>query len=631
MRSMGAEQLELSFKSTEGETETRGDVDGAADLLYSLTLIDRDARRTATPPAEGLDSELRIEETMGSAMIQTAQQTQQRADHKERGAYYTPRDVAEFLVAWAVRSPTDSVLDPSFGGGVFLNAAVERIRATGGDPANQVFGVEINPASHRAVTRALTAKYHIPRAHMRRIDFFELGPDELQVEAVVGNPPFIRYQRFAGAERRRALSCAAAEGVQLSRLSSSWAPFVVHGISKLKEGGRLAMVLPFELTCATYARPVLEHLARSFRSVTFLTFDAKLFPDLSEETILLLADGKGEAGTRFAWRNFRTVKELNTAFRLDASPPRISGSRRLMHGRLCTGDMRLIECFLSRPAHGLYQRLKTAPLFEKLGDFAEVGIGYVTGANSFFHLSPNEAAIWGIPQQFLFPAAYRGGSLHSLLFTEEDWRQGLDAEQTGYLFKVNGTSRLPSSVLAYIRTGENGGVHRAYKCRVRDPWYSVPHVHVPDGVLTYMSGSQPRMVANAARCVVPNTLHAVRLRDSSGISAQELALLWQNSLTRLSAEIEGHALGGGMLKIEPREARRILIPRPSLPSREIRKLADRADALVRDGREGEAMDLVDQVVLIGAIGLSERECLVLRKAADGLRARRCGRRHGGER
>jgi len=33
-----------------------------------------------------------------------------------------------------------------------------------------------------------------------------------------------------------------------------------------------------------------------------------------------------------------------------------------------------------------------------------------------------------------------------------------------------------------------------------------------------------------------------------------LAALWQTLLTRLSAEIEGHALGGGMLKIEPSEA-----------------------------------------------------------------------------
>jgi hypothetical protein len=31
----------------------------------------------------------------------------------------------------------------------------------------------------------------------------------------------------------------------------------------------------------------------------------------------------------------------------------------------------------------------------------------------------------------------------------------------------------------------------------------------------------------------------------------------------LSCEVEGHPLGGGMLKVEPREAQRILIPEPA--------------------------------------------------------------------
>ena len=33
---------------------------------------------------------------------------------------------------------------------------------------------------------------------------------------------------------------------------------------------------------------------------------------------------------------------------------------------------------------------------------------------------------------------------------------------------------------------------------------------------------------------------------------------------RLSCELEGHPLGGGMLKLEPREATRILFPAPAM-------------------------------------------------------------------
>ena len=39
---------------------------------------------------------------------------------------------------------------------------------------------------------------------------------------------------------------------------------------------------------------------------------------------------------------------------------------------------------------------------------------------------------------------------------------------------------------------------------------------------------------------------------------------WENPVVALSCEIEGHPLGGGMLKIEPGEAARILLPREAV-------------------------------------------------------------------
>ncbi|GEM_PF-4231526 len=42
-----------------------------------------------------------------------------RETQKRLGAYYTDELVADLLVAWAVRQPTDCVIDPGFGAGVF--------------------------------------------------------------------------------------------------------------------------------------------------------------------------------------------------------------------------------------------------------------------------------------------------------------------------------------------------------------------------------------------------------------------------------------------------------------------------------------------------------------------------------
>lgn len=194
------------------------------------------------------------------------------AQAKHLGAFYTDQAVAEFLVRWALRLPSDTVLDPSFGGGVFLAAAQRHLTALGGNPKTCIYGVELDPKVYAQVSQAA------PKANLICSDFFDVDTSQIPpVQAVVGNPPFIRYQRFSGAAREKALTRAAAAGVQLTRLSSSWAPFLVHSVAMLAEGGRLGMVIPSELVHAAYARPLLGFLARSFAGVVLITFRKRLF------------------------------------------------------------------------------------------------------------------------------------------------------------------------------------------------------------------------------------------------------------------------------------------------------------------------------------------------------------------
>ncbi len=72
-----------------------------------------------------------------------------------------------------------------------------------------------------------------------------------------------------------------------------------------------------------------------------------------------------------------------------------------------------------------------------------------------------------------------------------------------------------------------------------------------------MSGSGPKLVLNRAGVVAPNTLLVVRLSpvaEQRGIDASARVVAWHTSLTALSGELEGHSLGGGMLKWRSREA-----------------------------------------------------------------------------
>ena len=329
-----------------------------------------------------------------------------------------------------------------------------------------------------------------------------------------------------------------------------------------------------------------------------------------------MAEGRGAAFKGLFWRDLDSARELEP---LSAPPQPI----RLDSPALLEGKDKLISYLVPSETRELYRELASSQFVKRLGELAEVGIGYVTGANGFFHLSKEDIASWNIPQNFLRRAVFRGGAFQGVRFGCEDWADGTKNGDAGYLLDLSDhlpKNPLPESVKRYLEHGEAAGVPKAYKCRVRSPWYAVPQVREADAFLTYMSGLRPQLLANDAGAVAPNTLHVVRLRPQSPVSAGALSALWLTSLTSLSVELEGHALGGGLLKLEPTEARRVLVALPS--DGDLAGLTEELDALLRKGEVHAARERADEVVLQGALGLSARECESLLEAAHTLRARR---------
>lgn len=454
---------------------------------------------------------------------------------KQRGAYYTPRDVVETLVRWAVRSEAELMLDPSCGDGRFLACHRNSI------------GVEQDEQACRA------AQAGAEHAEIICDDFFTWAArQEKRFDCAAGNPPFIRYQRFKGDLRTRALTLCARLGVRFSALASSWAPFLVVTASLLRRGGRMSFVVPAEIGHAPYATPLLDYCVENFARVQVVAYREKLFGNLSEDCWLLHAEGHGGSASHLhfsALDRFSPMRAPPT----DALAISVSDWRR--------GWNRRLRPFLLPPAaREAYAAVAGDSKALRLGDCASVGIGYVTGDNDFFHLRPSKADALGIPSSVLLPSVRNTRLLPNDSLTPatvETWRS---ADQPILLLNLPKTSTLPKPVARYLES-EAGTLARAsYKCRNRDPWYSVPDVSVPDLFLTYMSGRRPNLVENIAGCTCPNTLHAVRLKPGNSTIALKAA--WRHPFTALSCELEGHPLGGGMLKLEPREAAQVVLGRP---------------------------------------------------------------------
>lgn len=106
-------------------------------------------------------------------------------------------------------------------------------------------------------------------------------------------------------------------------------------------------------------------------------------------------------------------------------------------------------------------------------------------------------------------------------------------------------------------------------------------------------------------------------RTLTTVSAKTLIYCFVNSLTALSAELEGRHYGGGVLELVPSEIEKLLLPIPS----KTRPNLSRLDAMVRNSSAAEVLERQNEVVL-GALGLSHAQQTDLLSAWLRLKNRR---------
>ena len=552
---------------------------------------------------------------------------------KARGAFFTPAEVARFIAAWAIRTPADRVLEPSCGEAAFLTEAVGRLRALGLPEdgwARALHGQEIHAAS-AAVARRRLADLGAA-AGIAEGDFF-LREAHPEFDAVIGNPPFVRYQQFGGESRARALAAALRQGVRLSGLAGSWAAFVVHAAGFLRPEGRLGLVLPAELLSVKYAAEVRRYLLRRFARVRLVLFDQLVFPGVLEDVLLLLAQGSG--GTDH-FEVYQAARPADLVPSLLAGAPDAGESAVALPptpGRDWVGchprpDAKWTSALLPAEVLSLYSRLAEGAGFEPLAHWGRSFLGSVTGNNRFFTLSPARAAQWRLPPAELLAVAPPGGRhLAGLAFEHADWERLGGAGAATLLFAPGET---PSAAARrYIAQGQREGVASAYKCRTRTPWWRVPLVERPDLFCTYMNHRRPRLIANRAGVLVLNSLYGVRLDEAHralGTALLPVAML--NSLTLLGAELGGRVHAGGLLKHEPREIDALPVPAAALIeglAADLAALAPEIARLLAQGEETQATARVDDLILCRGLKLEQAALDTLRGARDHLMGRRLTR------
>lgn len=506
---------------------------------------------------------------------------------KLRGGYYTPEDIAGFLARWTKEIAPKRILEPSCGDGVFFGALAN----VGGFRKTDIVGLELDPeeaakASARASDAGLGAKVLAEDFLQWAIE--RLGDDGARFDAVLGNPPFVRYQYLPEPFQARAEQIFTELELPFTKHTNAWVPFVLASVSLLRPGGRLAMVVPAEIIHVTHAQSLRSYLGRECRRVVIIDPKELWFSGTLQGAVVLLAE-KRRPSEQPEGIGIYPVKGREFT-RLD--PSSVFTAPQLINGKTVEGKW--TRALLDIETRSLFDELAEHNEVHRFDDIAQVDVGIVTGANKFF-LVPDDIVERYALARWAHPMFGRSAHCPGVIYDDRQHvANALSGFPTNFLWFQGG--QIDAAAKAYIALGEQQALHMRYKCRVRAPWYTVPSVYSTEIGMLKRAHHTPRLILNRIGAYTTDTAYRIRTQK---IAPQTLVGCFVNPLTALSAELEGRHYGGGVLELIPSEIERVTIP---LPAKARVDLAD-LDRAVRNLPAHQLLARQGKTVL-GAMGLS---------------------------
>ena len=432
------------------------------------------------------------------------------------------------------------VLDPACGAGALLAAADLLARATGA--RLRLVGLDVAPAAVRAARARLALLG--ARAVVRRAD--GLAARWPPVDLVLANPPFLRHEALAPAEKARA---ARASG--LSRQADLSAHFAALAIRRAPVA---ALVWPRALDVSRSAAPLLaDARARGGFALRLRSRAAGSFAASVDTLLVVWAEGAPDAPAAEAGAALAELSDAEVS-----ALARGAGGRRIRLARQGSG------------AAGAGDALR-------LADVCDVRFGTKTGCNAFFHLRPAGAGRYasGIAGEVALDA----GDVVPLLASLKEARAPERAEPAKVLFRPE---RPGAAALRYVTAGETAGVHRAPTCASRSPWWRLAPGRGPAPVLYPAKiGARAFAFLNEASLWEDKKWHALFPRAAH---AWQVALVLSATPVRLAIDEGARQLTGAqaIADVDCRVLAAAPFPRPLALAAAARTLAALRRALARD-------------------------------------------------
>ena len=552
-------------------------------------------------------------------------------EEKLNGRYFTPQDIAEYVTSWVLNQEgnIDSILEPSVGDGIFLECLNGHLNVL---QNAELLAVEIDEAVSRSASARNNQLRWIDRwqnlGNERKAvindDFYEVYKNILEnksFRAILGNPPYIRYQYLESAQREEQSSILTRNGMTSNKLINAWVSFTVACVSCMAESSKIGFVIPAELLQVKYSEDLRSFLASHLNRITVVTFKNLVFEGIEQEVVLLLGE-KIANDDRHEIRivQYTDVEEMQNA--------------NLDDNEFFEADIestKWTRYFLSDEQLELVQMVETDARFVKFSQVAKCEVGITTGNNEYFCINDETVRKYNL-RRFCKPLIARSVNIRGAQFTNADWQENIQSGARTYLLDLTpfDKKRFTNGLKEYIRYGEDNNQNSTYKCQIRDEWYKVPSVWSPQAFFLRRNYLYPKFMLNTDEvgAVSTDTMHRVRFNE--GINKKKAVIAYYTSAALLFAELEGRSYGGGVLEILPGEVGNIRLPNifdeGFITDEEVDDLFNTIDEYIRNNDDIIGLlEITDRAILQDRFGFGENDVETFRNAWLTLRQRRLAR------
>lgn len=495
----------------------------------------------------------------------------ERKRQKRFGAFYTPENVVEFLVKWAVRTKNDLVLDPSSGGGVFMKKAFEQIHDLGLDSKSSkehIFGIEYDKLAFEKL------RDQFKGFTMINSSFFDVNPNtSVQsknslplMDAVIGNPPYIERERLEGISAIRRKINSSNLGLNLHRVTDVYGYFLIHATNFLKDNGRLAFIISDSWLNMNFGKALKEFLLRHYNITAIIGFEERVFADAQVRTILILAENSASENNPVRFirlRNHRYLEKLHSV--LEGKQPtddEISVTE-VEQAKLNPSD----SWGVYLKASSQYFNILSKSIITPLKELADIGIGLQSLKNDFYILSKEKVDELQLEKEFFDEIVMSTRECPLVIKNKKEINNLV-------LYCNKSHENLKNTnVLQYIKNAETTKVSQRGKTKVvigcqniprinytsRSPWYNI----IPEiekrcrGTIILPRRSFIRFFAawNKTKVVVNDNFINIEPKKKSYVLP--LLAILNSSFTEYLCRVRSQTYGGGVFDLRPEDVKNL--------------------------------------------------------------------------